>query len=887
MAAPRVATFGETLHWDLANDKYLQEIYENLLFNYALGLFDLKNIPAREVVLEDALRFADLLTKTIDHNNPDADKSWAQEMICLLNVTMPESPALSYITGNVYADASNYKGLQLASPEYASADLFGSAFHEFEKQYLKIPGSDAEDAQFFRPQKEIYDHLSEGSFSYSGPTSMGKSLIMRTFIKNRVMGEHRENFAIIVPTKALLNEIKSELIQSLRELLQTKNYRVVSSARDLLLEGSHSFIFVMTPERLLQLLVSRPDITVDYLFVDEAHKISSKGERSSFYYKVIDVLFAREQKPRVIFASPNIPNPEIYLELIPPSQRSDIQSISSTFAPVSQIKLIVDLVGNEISVYNDHKAEKDGCGDGRIRVCGIQPGMRLIDIVDRIGSDKQNLVYCSSKDKTISAAIEYARTKTDTYDPILLALSNDIKEQIHKDYYLSDLIKKGVAYHVGYLPSNIRARIEDGFKNGHIRTLFCTSTLIEGVNLPADNLFITGNKNGNSKMTQVEFRNLVGRVGRIGFNLYGNVFLVRMDEDLQVENYDALLGGSVEPQKLSIDTRLTSTQKKAVIDSLINPDDDNEVWVKSNQEQRFLMNRFSMMLAKDIVENRESYVRESFGKVMGDEDVIQIEAAFKDVEQTDDIALTYDQREGLLQAIDDGLVYPEVPNDKRIEHDTLYGFLAQLAEVFKWDLYEDKGLGSKSSAGEYGKLKWYSVVLSQWMCGFGLSQIINGSISYKKEHPHTGVWLDGRLRAETYDGSPEHNNFIIADILGTLENVVLFSLTNYLREFSEATKKRRGVEEIENDWSDIVEYGSTDSLVQFLQRAGFSREVAQYIRGHASTFKVDENGNVKLIGDALLNSEDDIVVTETEDVRFNFPELFLETLLQGQADRHA
>lgn len=155
MAAPRVATFGETLHWDLANDKYLQEIYENLLFNYALGLFDLKNIPAREVVLEDALRFADLLTKTIDHNNPDADKSWAQEMICLLNVTMPESPALSYITGNVYADASNYKGLQLASPEYASADLFGSAFHEFEKQYLKIPGSDAEDAQFFRPQKEI------------------------------------------------------------------------------------------------------------------------------------------------------------------------------------------------------------------------------------------------------------------------------------------------------------------------------------------------------------------------------------------------------------------------------------------------------------------------------------------------------------------------------------------------------------------------------------------------------------------------------------------------------------------------------------------------------------------------------------------------------------
>lgn len=289
------------------------------------------------------------------------------------------------------------------------------------------------------------------------------------------------------------------------------------------------------------------------------------------------------------------------------------------------------------------------------------------------------------------------------------------------------------------------------------------------------------------------------------------------------------------------------------------------------------MNRFSMMLSKDIADNRESYVRESFRRVMSYEDADQIKAAFEDAEQTDDITLTYDQREGLLQAVDDGLVYPEVPQDKRIEHDTLYGFLVKLAEVFKWDLYEDKGLGSKSSTGEYGKLKWYSVVLSQWMCGFGLNQIINDSIAYKKEHPYTGVWLDGRLRAETYDGSPEHNNYIIADILGTLENVVLFSLTNYLREFSDAAKKRQGVEEIENDWSDIVEYGSTDPLVQFLQRAGFSREVAQYIRGHASTFQTDQDGNVRLIGDALLSSEDETVVAETEDVHFNFPELFIET----------
>ena len=82
---------------------------------------------------------------------------------------------------------------------------------------------------------------------------------------------------------------------------------------------------------------------------------------------------------------------------------------------------------------------------------------------------------------------------------------------------------------MGYLPASIRLRIEEGFKDGMIRTMFCTSTLVEGVNLPADNLFITSYKNGRSDMNEVEFRNLVGRVGRIQYNLYGNVFMLAFD----------------------------------------------------------------------------------------------------------------------------------------------------------------------------------------------------------------------------------------------------------------------------------------------------------------------------------------------------------------------
>ena len=79
--------------------------------------------------------------------------------------------------------------------------------------------------------------------------------------------------------------------------------------------------------------------------------------------------------------------------------------------------------------------------------------------------------------------------------------------------------------------------------------LFCTSTLIEGVNLPADNLFVTDFKNGTKHMKPVDFRNLIGRVGRLEYNLYGNVFLVAISEKAK-EKYEQLLEAARRAQAL-------------------------------------------------------------------------------------------------------------------------------------------------------------------------------------------------------------------------------------------------------------------------------------------------------------------------------------------------
>lgn len=119
-----------------------------------------------------------------------------------------------------------------------------------------------------------------------------------------------------MPTKALINEVRSKIINDLEDNLKRCNYRVVTAASDIALEENHNFIFVLTPERLLYLLISNPSLEVDYLFVDEAHKLSGKNSRGPFYYKVVDMLLQKEKKPHFIFASPNIPNPQVYLRLM-------------------------------------------------------------------------------------------------------------------------------------------------------------------------------------------------------------------------------------------------------------------------------------------------------------------------------------------------------------------------------------------------------------------------------------------------------------------------------------------------------------------------------------------------------------------------------------------
>ena len=469
---------GDAIFASIEKNEYLGEMYVKLLKSYGMKIYDLdQGIQAftqKEKI--DILRFADLLSKSNDPNNSNRHKIWAQEIVILMCELYGDDPVVRIYAGNVYSSVGNHKGIEHINPSHLEASVLEQIFAEYRSDILTIPAEPGE--KFFGEQKTAYDHLADDFFSYSAPTSMGKSFIMRMFIKDEIMHGATKNYALLVPTKALINEVRAKVITDLGgekntervNYLKKHNYTVVTAASDIALEEKHNFIFVMTPERLLYLLIAKQDVRIDYLFIDEAHKLSGKNSRAPFYYKVVDMLLQQKTQTHFVFASPNIPNPRVYLRMMTQAEAGDDSALAISYSPVVQIKFLVDLQHGKIDVYNEH----DISGHQRIQVANVSKrGIELNDFLMTLEAKnrwlpkeqrKQSIVYYNGRDKAVKAACRFA-TAVESWgvrnDPLLDALSKDIQQEVHDEYYLAKMVRQGIAYHIGYLPASIRARIEE------------------------------------------------------------------------------------------------------------------------------------------------------------------------------------------------------------------------------------------------------------------------------------------------------------------------------------------------------------------------------------------------------------------------------------------
>lgn len=867
-------TVGDHVFSDIDSNEFLKQLYANLLYNYGLHRLGLTQRQPYDVDLEAALRFADLLSKSIHPTSRDRHRVWAQEIALLCHILYPNDPRTKAYVPAIFTTLGNYPGLKQLGVT-ADVGILDAAFNAYQAEYLTVPGDKS--MKFFAPQKKIYDRLTDGKFSFSAPTSLGKSFIMRTFIMNQIKSGVKANFAIIVPSKALINETRSKLIADLGEDLERRNYRIVSAAGDIVLEGEHNFIFVLTPERLLYLLIGKPTIEFEYVFFDESHKLSGKNSRAPFYYQTVTVLQHRPRPPHFVFASPNIPNPEVFLRLVDPnSDENEANAVATQYSPVAQFKYLVNLDTNTISSYNDYTQEFTHLASLHAQGATTQDLTRFVSKSSRSSDHRgQTIVFHAARHHAVQAARDYAQGLADLNDKDLDSLAKDIERDVHEDYYLSGLIRKGVSYHIGYLPPAIRERIEGLFREGKISTLFCTSTLLEGVNLPADNLVITTNKIGRAGMTAVDFKNLIGRVGRIEFNLYGNVFIIVGDKLASAQKAKELLQANVAAQKLSVQTDSQIISKKMKQGVVADLQEGKIEFAKGDESyERYNMKRkFGLMLLRDITTGRQSLVREEFSDYLDNQTISRIRESFarREGQQDDDINVSVDQAESLTQAVRAGLKYPHISPDGKFNYDETLAFLERLASIFKWRVYDRETLGKTDRDGnQLTMLRWYTVLLTQWMEGHGLRSIMNRALRYRLQQGTLYIKGQGEI---PYEDTLQHRNIVISEILKVLEDVILFSLSSYFLKFSNEYKKVHGVEQFDNDWYEYIEYGTTKQETILLQRLGFTRESATYIRTNVSNAIFLHEGKPYL-NPILLESSNINVRKEANEIRYNVPEAF-------------
>lgn len=381
-----------------------------------------------------------------------------------------------------------------------------------------------------RFQSEVYESSQEYDWvSISAPTSSGKSFILLEILVNLFSVNQQKIVVYIVPTRSLIQQVENDIAQIISEY-NIPNIFVTSVPMIPRVETVLSFIFVLTQERYQWILNEESNLIPDMLIIDEAQKIGD-GARGVLLQQVIDETVRRSKNTKVIFSSPMTSNPEVLLEQAPTGVTKF--PIVSEHVTVNQNLIWVSQAPRVPTRWNMELCFADSThtlGSFTLAHRPTSVYKRLALVVHALGNrEGGNLVYMNGPadaEKTAILLLELQGVNASP-DQEILNLIDLIKHSIHPSYALNRTLLGGVAFHYGNMPLLVKNEIERLFKIGKIQYLVCTSTLIEGVNLPAKSIFVRKPKKGNSSpMGEIDFWNLAGRAGRQGKEFQGNVICI-------------------------------------------------------------------------------------------------------------------------------------------------------------------------------------------------------------------------------------------------------------------------------------------------------------------------------------------------------------------------
>lgn len=409
-------------------------------------------------------------------------------------------------------------------------------------------------------QKKLWTAIDDfDRLCVSAPTSAGKSYILVEKIAS-ILLERDAGIVYIVPTLSLIQQVTSDLRSAFLahglegvDIAQSYDSTAAAPAR--------KTVYVLTQERSLAALAHSNAFSGIYmLVVDEVQNIervsSQDDDRARTLYEVIQAFGTDIRPPKIIVSGPRLKDPgRLAKQLFGPSA----ESVSADIPPVVSLTYTFQRQKSQIllrqySTVRDEPLTMILPRSTRIdaAVFGQQQySERFVDflayVVERLNADGSTLIFSPTSRQAGKTATALAATIKQEPKAELDSLAAYIRQSVHQAYALADTIPSAVAFHHGKMPLHARNAVEKAFGRSIIRTLACTTTLMQGVNLPAKNL-IARNPNlfvkrrspeDSPRLTSYEFANLRGRAGRLMKDFVGRA--VVLDE------------GSFEDAEISFD----------------------------------------------------------------------------------------------------------------------------------------------------------------------------------------------------------------------------------------------------------------------------------------------------------------------------------------------
>ncbi|MEC0329157.1 DEAD/DEAH box helicase [Paenibacillus sp. FSL R5-0527] len=409
-------------------------------------------------------------------------------------------------------------------------------------------------------QKQMWDAIDRyNRLGVSAATSAGKSFVLVAKIAD-LMIQGANKVVYIVPTLSLINQVSSDLRKTFKKY-NVKNIQIHQTYSDKHINSSNKNIYVLTQERAASALNQSKNAfeNLDLLIVDEVQNVervsNEDDERAHTMYDTI-MSFVNDVIPKkIIVSGPRIENLDSFVKSM---FGDEAQSLSDELPPVVNITYSFSKNRNKLYI-NQYSTVKETPNRILIENIGVidpklfgqqQYTEKMItllgDLIPKLEEEGSGtIIFSPTAQQAPNIALGLSE-HLDQSEEKLLDLVRYIENSVHKNYSLAECVQKGVAYHHGKMPSHIRVVIEKAFSQLLFKTIVCTTTLMQGVNLPAKNIvarnpnLFTKKSNDNAKLTGYEFANLRGRAGRLMKDFVGRAIILdeATFEDADINLYE-------------------------------------------------------------------------------------------------------------------------------------------------------------------------------------------------------------------------------------------------------------------------------------------------------------------------------------------------------------